>query len=115
MQFGGGGLMRAGPLWPLRGRAGPAKQREKGGKTRVLILMSDTGGGHRASAEALKASFQIQFGARLLRCPHAARLLRPLPFASSARTFSRSNPYPQNSRLSSRARAARPARRRQRV
>lgn len=29
---------------------------------RVLILMSDTGGGHRASAEALKATFQLEFG-----------------------------------------------------
>ena len=55
MQFNGGGLMRASPLWPLRGRPSPAKQRVKGGKTRVLILMSDTGGGHRASAEAIKA------------------------------------------------------------
>jgi hypothetical protein len=29
-----------------------------------MILMSDTGGGHRASAEALKAAFEIKFGAR---------------------------------------------------
>jgi len=29
---------------------------------RVLILMSDTGGGHRASAEALKATFELEFG-----------------------------------------------------
>eukprot|EP01018_Ginkgo_biloba_P006724 Gb_01081 [translate_table: standard] len=28
----------------------------------VLILMSDTGGGHRASAEAIKAAFKIEFG-----------------------------------------------------
>lgn len=28
----------------------------------VLILMSDTGGGHRASAEALRDAFHIQFG-----------------------------------------------------
>lgn len=27
----------------------------------VLILMSDTGGGHRASAEAIKNAFQIEF------------------------------------------------------
>jgi 1,2-diacylglycerol 3-beta-galactosyltransferase len=31
---------------------------------RVLILMSDTGGGHRASAEALKAAFASLYGAR---------------------------------------------------
>jgi 1,2-diacylglycerol 3-beta-galactosyltransferase len=28
----------------------------------VLILMSDTGGGHRASAEAIKDAFRIEFG-----------------------------------------------------
>lgn len=28
----------------------------------VLILMSDTGGGHRASAEAIRNAFQIEFG-----------------------------------------------------
>ena len=29
---------------------------------RVMILMSDTGGGHRASAEALKAGFKARYG-----------------------------------------------------
>lgn len=29
---------------------------------RVLILMSDTGGGHRASAEAIKAAFREEYG-----------------------------------------------------
>lgn len=29
---------------------------------KVLILMSDTGGGHRASAEAIKAAFEQEFG-----------------------------------------------------
>jgi 1,2-diacylglycerol 3-beta-galactosyltransferase len=29
---------------------------------KVLILMSDTGGGHRASAEAIKAAFTQEFG-----------------------------------------------------
>lgn len=28
----------------------------------VLILMSDTGGGHRASAEAIRDAFKIQYG-----------------------------------------------------
>ena len=31
-------------------------------KKRVLILMSDTGGGHRASAEAIKATFELEYG-----------------------------------------------------
>lgn len=31
-------------------------------KKRVMILMSDTGGGHRASAEALQAGFQQLYG-----------------------------------------------------
>lgn len=28
----------------------------------VLILMSDTGGGHRASAESIRDAFQLEFG-----------------------------------------------------
>ncbi|CAH9102074.1 unnamed protein product [Cuscuta europaea] len=32
------------------------------GPKKVLILMSDTGGGHRASAEAIKAAFNQEFG-----------------------------------------------------
>ncbi|KAG2577297.1 probable monogalactosyldiacylglycerol synthase 2, chloroplastic isoform X2 [Panicum virgatum] len=32
------------------------------GAKKVLILMSDTGGGHRASAEALRDAFRIEFG-----------------------------------------------------
>lgn len=28
----------------------------------VLILMSDTGGGHRASAEAIRDAFQLEYG-----------------------------------------------------
>ncbi|XP_061952213.1 monogalactosyldiacylglycerol synthase, chloroplastic-like isoform X3 [Populus nigra] len=35
---------------------------EGGSPKRVLILMSDTGGGHRASAEAIKAAFNEEFG-----------------------------------------------------
>ncbi|KAI7838470.1 hypothetical protein COHA_007733 [Chlorella ohadii] len=59
--FGGSGLAHAHPLWPLRPAAGAPKQ-PRDGKTRVLILMSDTGGGHRASAEALKAGFEELYG-----------------------------------------------------
>jgi hypothetical protein len=60
MQFGGGtGLARACPLWPLGNGSGV---RGKNKKPRVLILMSDTGGGHRASAEAIKAGFEEKFG-----------------------------------------------------
>jgi len=33
-------------------------------KKKILILMSNTGGGHRASAEALKAGFAQCFGDR---------------------------------------------------
>lgn len=39
----------------------PSGQDEKKRKT-VLILMSDTGGGHRASAEAIKATFELEYG-----------------------------------------------------
>ena len=45
---------------PFRALFGSASS----GKTqkRVMILMSDTGGGHRASAEALKAGFKARYG-----------------------------------------------------
>jgi 1,2-diacylglycerol 3-beta-galactosyltransferase len=58
----GGGLAHASPLWPLRARGGGAPRKDT--RTRVLILMSDTGGGHRASAEALRAGFQQLYGDR---------------------------------------------------
>jgi 1,2-diacylglycerol 3-beta-galactosyltransferase len=58
--FGGNSIAHACPLWPLKGLCKPSKKKE--GKTRVLILMSDTGGGHRASAEALRAGFYQLFG-----------------------------------------------------
>jgi 1,2-diacylglycerol 3-beta-galactosyltransferase len=58
--FGGSHLAHACPLWPLKGISKTSKK--KGEKTRVLILMSDTGGGHRASAEALRAGFFQLFG-----------------------------------------------------
>lgn len=35
---------------------------ERESPKKVLILMSDTGGGHRASAEAIKAAFHEEFG-----------------------------------------------------
>lgn len=35
---------------------------ESENQKKVLILMSDTGGGHRASAEAIKAAFHDKFG-----------------------------------------------------
>lgn len=67
MGIGAGGLFWFGassmaayaePLAPLRQ---PVKKRPKQGK-RVMILMSDTGGGHRASAQALKAAFEKLYG-----------------------------------------------------
>lgn len=36
-----------------------------------MILMSDTGGGHRASAEALKAGFEQLYGDKYQVIPHA--------------------------------------------
>lgn len=57
------------PLFPpldvrgaMRGGARPGKGKgEQEGRTRVLCIMSDTGGGHRATAEALKeATEQLQ-------------------------------------------------------
>lgn len=62
--FGGSGGARASPLWPLKTK--PRGPREviapKDKRKRIMILMSDTGGGHRASAEALKSGFKELFG-----------------------------------------------------
>lgn len=43
-------------LWRT-GRGAAGKRRK-----RVMVLMSDTGGGHRASAEALQAGFEQLYG-----------------------------------------------------
>ncbi|KAL4447742.1 hypothetical protein ABPG75_004961 [Micractinium tetrahymenae] len=64
VEFDGSSLAHAAPLWPLRPAAAAPKRRKDDGKTRVLILMSDTGGGHRASAEALKAGFEELYGSK---------------------------------------------------
>lgn len=39
-----------------------SREVEDGGVRRVLMLISDTGGGHRASAEALASAFENQYG-----------------------------------------------------
>jgi 1,2-diacylglycerol 3-beta-galactosyltransferase len=59
----GASMYRATPRWPLGGKApirGGFSVKSK--KPRIMILMSDTGGGHRASAQALKAGFEHLYG-----------------------------------------------------
>lgn len=59
----GSSMYRATPLFPLGGRTpvrGGFSLKSK--KPRIMILMSDTGGGHRASAQALKAGFEHMYG-----------------------------------------------------
>lgn len=46
----------------LEGEGLPLNAVENESPKKVLILMSDTGGGHRASAEAIKAAFNEKFG-----------------------------------------------------
>ncbi|CAK9133798.1 unnamed protein product [Ilex paraguariensis] len=46
----------------LEGEGLPLNGIESDNPKKVLILMSDTGGGHRASAEAIKAAFNEEFG-----------------------------------------------------
>ncbi|KAL5850151.1 hypothetical protein ACOSQ4_008164 [Xanthoceras sorbifolium] len=46
----------------LEGEGAPLNGVESEHPKKVLILMSDTGGGHRASAEAIKAAFNENFG-----------------------------------------------------
>ena len=64
--YGGGGQARAVPLWKL-GRSGRIRGgwgNQSDGKPRIMILMSDTGGGHRASAEALRGGFEHLYGSK---------------------------------------------------
>eukprot|EP00192_Tetraselmis_astigmatica_P024497 CAMPEP_0117697956 /NCGR_PEP_ID=MMETSP0804-20121206/29512_1 /TAXON_ID=1074897 /ORGANISM="Tetraselmis astigmatica, Strain CCMP880" /LENGTH=490 /DNA_ID=CAMNT_0005512255 /DNA_START=222 /DNA_END=1694 /DNA_ORIENTATION=+ len=61
--IGSGGSGHATQLWPLGSiSSSAAKPKARNGVKKVLILMSDTGGGHRASAQALKAGFQQTYG-----------------------------------------------------
>lgn len=70
MAFGGGGAFigsggtgHATRLWPLGSiTTGAALKTRRGGPVKVLIMMSDTGGGHRASAQAIKAGFEQLYG-----------------------------------------------------
>lgn len=48
-------------LWPLPGRKVSVPTAQKDQKT-ILIMMSNTGGGHKASAEALQQAFQEKYG-----------------------------------------------------
>jgi hypothetical protein len=69
----GAGVGRSPPHWDAKSAlqlgataggnlAGKTKAgAQKGRKKKVLILMSDTGGGHRASAQALEAAFNELF------------------------------------------------------
>mmetsp|Transcript_14653 Transcript_14653/g.25772 ORF Transcript_14653/g.25772 Transcript_14653/m.25772 type:complete len:533 (+) Transcript_14653:29-1627(+) len=59
--FGGSGNAKAVALYPLGGDNVSAICSEKTTKN-VLILMSNTGGGHKASAEAIKAAFRERYG-----------------------------------------------------
>ncbi|GAX80944.1 hypothetical protein CEUSTIGMA_g8379.t1 [Chlamydomonas eustigma] len=48
-------------LWPFGGRLRAPLDTPKVSK-RILIMMSNTGGGHKASADAIKAAFQEKYG-----------------------------------------------------
>ncbi|KAI4316420.1 hypothetical protein L6164_024400 [Bauhinia variegata] len=56
------GLRENGSLGVLEGDRLPLNGVEPENPKKVLILMSDTGGGHRASAEAIKAAFYQEYG-----------------------------------------------------
>ncbi|PNH02951.1 putative monogalactosyldiacylglycerol synthase, chloroplastic [Tetrabaena socialis] len=60
LQILGPGAAKAVALWPFRGRRrGPVTEPDR---KRILIGMSNTGGGHKASAEALKAACEERYG-----------------------------------------------------
>ena len=56
---------------------------------RVLILMSDTGGGHRASAEAIKATFEQEYGSEyVVSVVDLWKEHTPWPFNQMPRSYS---------------------------
>lgn len=57
--LGGAGAAKAVSLWPRRRQK---VSRHEGSRKRILIGMSNTGGGHKASAEAIKAAFEERYG-----------------------------------------------------
>ncbi len=61
MQFGGARPGKAVSLWPFAHRQRCSSCPAKVCK-RILIMMSNTGGGHKASAEAIRAAFQEKHG-----------------------------------------------------
>ncbi len=53
-----------------------ADSRHEGSRKRILIGMSNTGGGHKASAEAIKAAFEERYGDK-----YEVRRITPMRFA----------------------------------
>lgn len=69
--------------------------RRSNGPVRVLILMSDTGGGHRASAEALRAGFEQLYGSKYhVDIVDIWTAHTPYPFNQSPKTYSFLVKYP---------------------
>jgi ABC-type glycerol-3-phosphate transport system substrate-binding protein len=60
LQTGGPRAAKAVALWPFSKSSKPVA--EKTEQKRVLIMMSNTGGGHKASAEAIRDAFQEKYG-----------------------------------------------------
>ena len=60
LQLGPGQSAYAAP-WPFRRDRGRSRRSDKKQKN-ILVLMSNTGGGHKASAEALQAGFKQMYG-----------------------------------------------------
>lgn len=73
----GEGAEAGDPLQEIRDEeTQPSVQDEKKVK-KVLILMSDTGGGHRASAEAIKATFELEYGDEYKVCVYSLYFSSP--------------------------------------
>ncbi|PNW74102.1 hypothetical protein CHLRE_13g585301v5 [Chlamydomonas reinhardtii] len=86
--LGGVGAAKAVALWPFGGRnaRGPTPESEK---RRILIGMSNTGGGHKASAEAIKAAFQETYGDKYeITIVDLWKEHTPVPFNAMPDTYS---------------------------
>jgi hypothetical protein len=73
LQFGVGQSATA-AIWPFR--RGARKRRQAARQKRVLVLMSNTGGGHKASAQAIEAGFKQMYGDKCAPGVRAGDVLR---------------------------------------
>lgn len=74
MQYGTGHVAHA-AIWPF-GRGNRKRKGQAQRQKNVLVLMSDTGGGHKASAQAIEAGFKQMYGDKCVLFTYVLRCLK---------------------------------------